>query len=227
MKEKSNSNDGPGAHESDGGESMRAAKYGVFGALAAVVCCVGPLVPILLGLGGATALFGLDKYQPVFIGLGLLILAGASWFAIRKQNKCCAVKSTARNVRTVALVFGIGIGFYLVLQYAVVPALASVASSKVAEAHAQGKRTTQGQEVSLHVDGMTCAGCAVGVEAALLDVPGVLSAKADWETGDAIVEIDSAVASPDDLLKAKVEAQYSLKQTDKSQPTTNQEKQDE
>lgn len=202
---------------------MRAAKYGILGALAAVVCCIGPLVPILLGLGGATVLFGLDKYKPVFIGLGLVILALASWFAIRKQNKCCAVKSMARNVRTVALVFGVGIGFYLVLQFAVVPALASIASSKIAETRTEG-RAMQGKKVSLHVDGMTCAGCAVGVETALWEVPGVLSAKVDWKTGDAVVEIDPAVASPDDLLKAKVEAQYSLKLTDKSQPNTNQNK---
>lgn len=139
MKKKSNINDGFSIHESDGGESMRAAKYGILGALAAVVCCVGPLVPILLGLGGATVLFGLDKYKPVFIGLGLVILALASWFAIRKQNKCCAVKSMARNVRTVALVFGVGIGFYLVLQFAVVPALASIASSKIAETRTEGR----------------------------------------------------------------------------------------
>jgi len=178
-----------------------------------VVCCVGPLVPILLGLGGATALFGLDQYQPWFIALGLLILAAASWFAVRRQNRCCAVKSTGRSIKTVALIFGIGIGAYLMLQYAVVPALACVASSKVAEAKSGGG-ATEGQTVSLQVDGMTCAGCAVGVESAFLDVPGVLSAKADWQTGTALVEIDPSVVKPTDLLEAKVEDHYTLKLTE-------------
>ena len=210
MAEKSNSEVDAEAQETSAGESIRAAKYGVLGALAAVVCCVGPLVPILLGVGGATALFGLDQYQPWFIALGLLILAAASWFAVRRQNRCCAVKSTARSIKTVALVFGIGIGAYLMLQYAVVPAIANVASSKVAAAKS-GDGATEGQAVSLQVDGMTCAGCAVGGEAALLDVLGVLSAKADWQTGTALVEIDPSAAKPIDLLEAKVEDHYLLK----------------
>ena len=178
-----------------------------------MVCCIGPLLPVLLGLGGATALFGLDQYQPWFIALGLLILAAASWFAVRRQNRCCAVKSKGRSIKTVALIFGIGIGAYLMLQYAVVPALACVASSKVAEAKSGGG-ATEGQTVSLQVDGMTCAGCAVGVESAFLDVPGVLSAKADWQTGTALVEIDPSVVKPTDLLEAKVEDHYTLKLTE-------------
>ena len=220
METKTISKDGSEAPETGAGENVRAAKYGILGALAAVVCCVGPLVPILLGLGGATALFGLDQYKPWFITIGLLILAAASWFAVRRQNRCCAVKSTARSIKTVALIFGTGIGAYLVLQYAVVPAIADLASSKVAAAKSDGG-ATEGQAVSLQVDGMTCAGCAVGVESALLDVPGVLSAKADWKTGNTAVEIDPATAKPADLLKAKVESQYTLRLTEPTQENDN------
>jgi copper chaperone CopZ len=193
-----------------GDGEIKVAKFGILGAFAATLCCVGPLVPILLGLGGATALFGLDRYKPWFIGLGLLILALASWFAVRKQNRCCAVKSTARNVKTVATIFGIGIGAYLLLQFAVVPALSSIASSQVAAAHGNANRVAGGQEVKLKIDGMTCAGCAVGVESAFLEIPGVSSAKVDWKTGEATVRIDPENAQPADLLKAKVESQYTM-----------------
>lgn len=199
-----------------GDGEIKVAKYGILGAFAAILCCVGPLVPILLGLGGATALFGLDRYKPWFIGLGLLILALASWFAVRKQNRCCAVKSTARSVKTVATIFGIGIGAYLLLQFAVVPGLASIASSKVAATHGNAIQVAGGQEVQLKVDGMTCAGCAVGVESALLEIPGVSSAKVDWKSGDATVRIDPKKIQPDDLLKAKVESQYTVHLTNET-----------
>lgn len=220
MEEKKDSKVDSTTPETGAKENVRAVKYGVLGALAAVICCVGPLVPILLGLGGATMLFGLDQYKPWFITLGLVVLASAAGVAVRRQNRCCAVKSTARSLKTIALVFGVGIGSYLVLQYAVVPALASVASSKVAaakaEASANGHATAQGepaqrQTVDLQVDGMTCAGCAVGVESALLDMPGVLAAEADWKTGNAVVEIDPTEAKPVDLLDAKVEENFNLK----------------
>lgn len=191
---------------------IKVVKYGILGAFAAMLCCVGPLVPILLGLGSATALFGLDRYKPWFIGLGLLILALASWFTVRKQNRCCAVRSAARNVKTVTTIFGIGIGAYLLLQFAVVPALSSIASSKVAAAHGNANQETGAQEVevSLRIEGMTCAGCAVGVEAAFLEVPGVSSAKVDWKTEKAIVRIDPEKARAEDLLNADVEDQYTV-----------------
>ena len=197
---------------------IKVVKFGLLGAFAAMLCCVGPLVPILLGLGGASALFGLDRYKPWFIGLGLLILALASWFTVRKQNRCCAVRSAARNVETVATIFGIGIGAYLLLQFAVVPALSSVASSKVAVAHGNANQETGAQqvEVSLRIDGMTCAACAVGVESAFLEMPGVSSAKVNWKTGDAIVRIDPEKVRPDDLLKAKVEPQYTVHLTNET-----------
>lgn len=199
--------------ESAAGGEIKVAKFGILGALAAMLCCIGPLIPILLGVGGATALFGLDRYKPWFIGLGLLILAFASWYAVRNQNHCCAVKSTARNVKTVATIFGIGIGAYLLLQFAIVPALSSVASSKVAAAHdsAHSGAQASGVEVKLHIDGTDCAACAIGIEAAFLQLPGVSSAKVDWRTGAATVRIDPEKTNAAALLKAKVEPQYILK----------------
>lgn len=195
---------------------IKVGKYGIIGALFAALCCIGPLVPILLGLGGATALFGLDRYKPWFIGLGLLILSLASWFAVRKQNRCCAVKSMARNVKTVSTIFCTGIGAYLLLQFAVVPALSSIASSKVAADHENANQIADGQDVKLKIDGMTCAGCAVGVESAFLEIPGVTSAKVDWKTGHATVRIDAEKIQPADLLKAKVEPQYNFQLIDKT-----------
>lgn len=200
-------------NESGAGGEIKVAKFGIVGALAAMVCCIGPLIAILLGVGGATALFGLDRYKPWFLGLGLLILALASWYAVRKQNQCCAVRSTARSVKTVATIFGIGIGAYLLLQYAIVPALSSVASAKVAAAHDSARREAlaEGAEVKIQVEGMTCAACAIGVESAFRDLPGVFSAKVDWKTGAATVRIDPEKTDSTELLKAKVEPQYTLK----------------
>jgi copper chaperone CopZ len=207
-----NSKEGiPGNDPGRGGGAASALKMGIAGALAAVICCVGPLVPILLGVGAGAALFGLDRYKPLFIALGLAILALASWVAVRSQNRCCTVRSTARNVRTVAMIFGTGIAAYLLLQFAVVPMLASLASSRVAAAsHASGEEAAP-STLRLQVEGMTCAGCAVGVEHALLDVLGVRSAKVDWQAGTAVVQYDEGRVSAEEILKAKVPSHYTLR----------------
>ncbi|OJU98649.1 MAG: hypothetical protein BGO12_19900 [Verrucomicrobia bacterium 61-8] len=174
---------------------------------------MGPLIPILLGVSGAVAWFGLDQFKPLFIGLGLMILVAASWVAMRKQNRCCATPNRKRSVQTVAMIFGIGIGFYLLLQYTLVPAIASVASSRLATAHqsAGNIRPVAGKVVQLRINGMTCAGCAIGIEHALLDIQGVLSAKVNWLTGIGTVTIDPGKVHPEDIVNAKIQGQYTLR----------------
>jgi len=55
---------------------------GILAAIGASVCCVGPLVLLALGIGGAWigSLTAFEPYRPVFIGLTLLFLG----FAFRK-----------------------------------------------------------------------------------------------------------------------------------------------
>jgi len=50
---------------------------GVLAAIGASVCCVGPLVLLALGIGGAWIgnLTAFEPYRPLFIGLTLLFLA--------------------------------------------------------------------------------------------------------------------------------------------------------
>ena len=49
---------------------------GVLAGIGASVCCVGPLVLLALGIGGAwiSNLTALQPYRPLFIGLTLLFL---------------------------------------------------------------------------------------------------------------------------------------------------------
>jgi len=52
---------------------------GVLAAIGASVCCVGPLVLLALGIGGAWigSLTTLEPYRPIFIGLTLLFVGVA------------------------------------------------------------------------------------------------------------------------------------------------------
>lgn len=196
------------------GHTVQALKVGLVAGLLSVLCCAGSIIPILIGVGSASALAGLDTYRPIFMGAGLILLAGASWYAVRKQNACCVTRSKIRNVRVVALIFGVGILSYGVLQYAIIPALSNVASQKIENAHqvehAQADSVANVAQLTLEIQGMTCAGCAIGVKEALLDVPGVLSAKVDWQASIAEISYDSDTTNVSHLLKAKVEEQYAL-----------------
>lgn len=64
---------------------------GVLAAIGASVCCVGPLVLLALGIGGAwiANLTALEPYRPVFIGLTLLFL-GLAYRQLYLVPQVCA-----------------------------------------------------------------------------------------------------------------------------------------
>lgn len=77
-------------------------------AIVASICCVGPFVLLMLGIGGAwiANLTALDPYRPIFIGVTLVFLG----LAFRKlylvpeaceAGKPCANPVTRRNQRII------------------------------------------------------------------------------------------------------------------------------
>jgi mercuric ion transport protein len=81
---------------------------GVVAAIAASVCCVGPLVLLMLGIGGAWIgnLTAFESYRPLFIGLTLLFLGLAFRKLYLVPQACapgtpCADPGTARRQRMI------------------------------------------------------------------------------------------------------------------------------
>ncbi len=77
-------------------------------AIAASVCCIGPLVLALLGLGGGALLLKFEPYRPVFLAVTGLILAGAFLVTYRRPpaEQCepgtaCAVPASRKGQKLV------------------------------------------------------------------------------------------------------------------------------
>lgn len=97
---------GGGTDAGKSGSANAPLSGGVIAGLAASVCCIGTLVFVALGLGGAAA--GLIEFftplRPVFIGLALLFLGFAAYRLFYVPKVCasgtpCADSRTLRNQR--------------------------------------------------------------------------------------------------------------------------------
>ena len=55
--------------------SNSALKQGLLSALIASLCCIGPLVLILLGVGGASTALSIGYRKPYFLAFGAIVLA--------------------------------------------------------------------------------------------------------------------------------------------------------
>jgi P-type Cu+ transporter len=75
-------------------------------------------------------------------------------------------------------------------------------------------------KVTLAVTGMSCGGCAAGVQRALERHPGVASATVNLALNHATVEFDRGLASPDALVEAVRAAGYDAALADESNEST-------
>ncbi len=77
-------------------------------AIAASVCCIGPLVLALLGVGGGALLLKFEPYRPLFLAVTGAILAGAFYVTYRRPpaEQCepgtaCAMPASRKGQKLV------------------------------------------------------------------------------------------------------------------------------
>ena len=81
---------------------------GVAAAIGASACCAGPLLLVILGVGGAwgSRLAALEPLQPYFVAAALTVFGFAFYRLYRSQDACtpneaCAVPTVRRRQRVI------------------------------------------------------------------------------------------------------------------------------
>lgn len=168
-------------------------------AVAASVCCLGPLVLAALGISavGFSSLFAtFEQIRPFFLGGAALLLGSGFYLSYLRKPACapgsvCAVPNAKlqrmnRAMLWVATVMVVVVGLFPTyggsFLRATTPPVATANNGKVST-------------IGLRIDGMTCEVCAVSIEQALANIPGVHTAAVDFEQGQAQVTVD-ATAPP-------------------------------
>ena len=182
----------------------------------ASLCCIGPLAAVGLGLGSFGAAQFFEGLRPYLLGTTGLLLAGAFYFAYRKQpvaecaDGSCAVSPAAKRKQKMLLWLSAG----CVAALAAFPHYAGVLWGDVtsADATALAASRSDGESIAVFsVEGMTCAGCAVGMKATLEREEGVARAEVDYERAIAQVHFDSEKTTVERLIAAIGELGYSAK----------------
>jgi mercuric ion transport protein len=166
----------------------------VFAAFAASLCCILPLLFVVLGLSvfGVAAVF--ETARPYLLGAAALLLAFGFYRAyIRREEACaaseeCATKPISRVSRASLWLAVIGVVAFALAPYYtgliarnIVPPNTQAAIVEEISAVARGK---------FKIKGMTCAGCADTIKAALERTAGVRRADVSYERGKAIIDYD-------------------------------------
>ena len=188
---------------------MKAQKLGILSALTASVCCLGPVLLVLLGLGGLSfgALIGRYHWWFIVAAIALLTVAWRSY--LKEAGQCrttrCEMAGGTRT-RTALLLASMVVAVFIGLN------LYTYASQQ-RHAHQDTANPTRGQLVSvaIPVEGMTCFTCELTVASSLKRLAGVQSAEAKVNEGTAYVRYDPARVSLDALIAAINKTGYHAK----------------
>ena len=184
-------------------------KWGLVGAVAAAVgasvCCLGPLLLLALGVGGAWIgnLTAMEQYRPYWMAATLVFL-GLAFFRVYRKPKevACApgsaCSSDARRRNKILL----WIVTVLVLGLLSLPYLISYAYAGGPEEAAPAR------QVTLSVRNMTCSACAVTVKKSLTRVEGVTDAKVTLNPPQTVVTYDPAKVHTERLVEATTKAGF-------------------
>jgi copper ion binding protein len=188
----------------------------LIGAITASLCCLGPIVAAVAGLGsfGAAAVF--EAWRPYLLVVTFGLLAAAFYFTYRRKDVACAdgTCATTKASRWQKPVLWIATG--VIVLFAAFPYYSGRfwaglnGPSKGQGGLVASAAVERPMSVRLKVGGMTCGGCAVALESALKALPGVRSATADYEKGEAQVEYDPARVRLEKLVEAVKEAGFTV-----------------
>ncbi|NNE66227.1 MAG: hypothetical protein HKN33_06640 [Pyrinomonadaceae bacterium] len=179
-------------------------------AVTSSLCCVLPVLSIVLGIGAFGAASFFEELRPYLLVVSFLALGFAFYKTYFRRDECgegetCATKPIGR----INHLF-LWIGTLAVVTFALFPlytgnlvlALGTNASVDNSTPIATSGDVSGQKTVVIRVEGMTCDGCASHIDESLKKLVGVHSVKASYKNGDVKVVYDSRKISVDSIKKA-------------------------
>jgi len=189
--------------------------------IAASLCCLGPLLFLVLGLGAFGAAAAFQTARPYLLGAAVLLL-GLGFYRVyfRRQPACapgeaCETKPVNRASR-----IGLWIASLAVLAFALSPYYVGYIAAAfvrrqppVATAPASEKASskTNDDTVTVQIEGMDCTACEASIRAVLEKTPGVRSADVSYKRGDARIEFDPQQTNLEQIKRAINSTGYKAK----------------
>ena len=183
----------------------------------ASLCCIGPLVAVGVGLGAFGAAAFLESVRPYLLFATAGFLAAAFYLTYRKKpaEKCEEGVCVVAPKRSQKLALWIATGVVIPLAafpYYSDPFWGQAKSNSGSQGTALATQlgTADGSPVVFEVEGMTCAGCAAGIQATLARRAGVEGVEVSYDEKTAQVAYDRSQTTEQQLISAFEELGYTV-----------------
>ncbi len=170
------------------------------------ICCIGPVVLAVLGVGGAGLFSKFANFRPYFMGMTGIFLGLAFYLTYRKRKvRCddgtCKIRRAPKWNKIALWAGTILVVFFMAFPYLI----GSLNTSSVSE-HLKEEIS----EVTIPVEGMTCSGCEFNIENAVKKLDGIIKVKADHQKGEDNIKFEKGKVNINDLVKAINKSGYKV-----------------
>jgi len=180
---------------------------GLLAALASTLCCITPLIFLLLGIGGAwvSTLTDLAPYRMYFLVFAIISVGAGFISAYKKPSpKDCipgtiCINPASNFINKLLLWIAVLIIGSVIIYPHIVPLILDTA-----------KKSTRVEQrvVTLDIPKMFCPTCPFIIRKTLERIDGVISVKTSLETKSAVVTYDKNKVSVKTLIKATADSGY-------------------
>lgn len=177
---------------------------GVLAAVAASLCCITPVLALLVGTSGLASTFSwMEPFRPYLIGLTAVVL-GFAWHQKLKPKKAvdidCDCEEDDKPLFIQSKTF---LGLVTVLA-AVMLAFPMYAHIFYPDNSKEVTVINQSdiQTASFEIRGMTCAGCEEHVKHGINELEGIVEAAANFRNGTASVKFDGTKTTLEEIKEA-------------------------
>ncbi len=151
-------------------------------AFLASLCCIGPIVLLVFGSTSIGLFSVFEPIRPVFAVLSLVVLVFAYFKLFKKDREaCCNTEDSKKSLRKQKyILLGITPIVFVLLAF---PYL-------IGGSHLNNSNDQTGIKSEWLVEGMTCGGCAAGMEGSLAATDGMNFCKVSYENGTMLCYTD-------------------------------------
>tara|TARA_R110001583_G_scaffold158611_1_gene310515 strand:- start:1879 stop:2499 length:621 start_codon:yes stop_codon:yes gene_type:complete len=191
-------------------------------AIAASLCCMTPVLALIAGTSGIASTFSwIEPFRPYLIGLTILVL-GFAWYQKLKPQKeiDCECETDdlpagkAGKTKFIQSKTFLGIVTAFAIVMLAFPYYSGIfypnTDKQIIVVDKSYIKTTE-----FKISGMTCASCEEHVNHEVNKLNGIISSKASYENGNAIIEFDKTKTNETDIENAINSTGYKV--TDKKE----------
>ena len=175
---------------------------GIFTAVVASLCCITPVLALLAGTSGIASTFSwIEPFRPYLLGLTILAL-GFAWHQKLKPVKeidCeCETDDKPKFLHSKTFLGIVTVFVFAMLAFPYYSGIFYSSNDKqVIVVDSSNVKSSE-----FKITGMTCASCEEHVNHEVKKLNGIVSSRASFENGNAIIEFDHTKTNVTEIEKA-------------------------